>query len=96
MQREWTVPVDHPAFVGHFRGQPILPGVVLLDQILIMASEAHGEQCWTIAQTKFLRPVGPGTPLKLTLSDRPNGSLGFEINTDGGVIAVGVLEKAPA
>ena len=63
---------DHPAFAGHFPGQPILPGVSLLGLVL-QAWRAAGEQLpplpqplvWTSA--KFLSPVGPGDALQITL-----------------------------
>ena len=38
----WTVPPDHPAFVGHFPGTPILPGVMLLDTVLHAIATANG------------------------------------------------------
>ena len=38
----FTVPLDHPAFAGHFPGKPILPGVVLLDVALQTIAGASG------------------------------------------------------
>jgi 3-hydroxymyristoyl/3-hydroxydecanoyl-(acyl carrier protein) dehydratase len=36
------VPAQHPAFAGHFPGAPLLPGVVLLDEMLRVVEEARG------------------------------------------------------
>jgi len=36
------IAADHPAFAGHFPGQPIVPGVVLLDAVLHAIVEANG------------------------------------------------------
>ena len=61
----WTVPLDHPAFAGHFPGTPILPGVVLLDTALQAIAQASGialDLC-EISSVKFLSPANPGDEL---------------------------------
>jgi acyl-CoA synthetase (AMP-forming)/AMP-acid ligase II len=57
-------PVDHPAAPGHFPGDPIVPGAVLLDA-LIAAICPKG---WSgvIESTKFHSPVHPGDSLEVT------------------------------
>lgn len=67
---QFIVPPEHPSLAGHFPGQPIVPGVVLLDSVLAAIQAAHGEQ-WrlhSIVSTKFLRAVTPATPLALSVS----------------------------
>jgi 3-hydroxymyristoyl/3-hydroxydecanoyl-(acyl carrier protein) dehydratase len=93
----WTVPVDHPAFAGHFPGRPIVPGVVLLDRVLGFIAVARGRDSagWSIANAKFLSPVGPGETLIFTWQPRPSGAVEFFIASAGRPVASGLL-AAPA
>jgi 3-hydroxymyristoyl/3-hydroxydecanoyl-(acyl carrier protein) dehydratase len=93
---EWFVAPDHPAFEGHFPGQPVLPGVVLLTAALrALAAQADlqrriGAQP-TIDQVKFLAPVLPGTRLHVALQGTSADRVGFEVRNGTRVVARGVL-----
>lgn len=93
----WFVPLDHPAFAGHFPGYPIVPGVVLLDRALHGICQAYGwpEAPVHIAACKFLSPVLPGERLRVTHRQQANGSVHFEIagneSESGRVVATGKL-----
>jgi 3-hydroxyacyl-[acyl-carrier-protein] dehydratase len=68
--REVEIAVDHPAFDGHFPGQPVLPGVALLAEVLEAAlREPSLAVCVgsepRLAVVKFLAPVGPGAALRI-------------------------------
>ncbi len=91
---DWTVPIDHPAFAGHFPTRPIVPGVVLLDQALLFAALWQGAastQGWQVAQAKFFVPVGPGAKLRYTLQATARGGIGFRVGCDGREVASGSL-----
>ncbi|NHO34089.1 AMP-binding protein [Acetobacter fallax] len=60
---EISFPADHPAFPGHFPGQPVVPGALLLDCGLELA----GLNPTKIDQVKFLRPVRPEETLRFRL-----------------------------
>jgi 3-hydroxyacyl-[acyl-carrier-protein] dehydratase len=77
----WRVPIDHPAFAGHFPGQPIVPGVVLLDHVvwLVQAHLGVPGGGWQIAQAKFLSPCGPADELLFTFARSHRGTLTFAV-----------------
>lgn len=77
----WTVPLDHPAFAGHFPGNPILPGVVLLDVALQIIANASGialDIC-EISSVKFLSPASPGEELLIQHILSASGTIRFDI-----------------
>jgi 3-hydroxymyristoyl/3-hydroxydecanoyl-(acyl carrier protein) dehydratase len=94
MSWQWTVPDDHPAFAGHFPGRPIVPGVVLLDRVVagIAAALGRPEAGCTVAQAKFLSPVGPGETLRFTWRETAGGGVGFEIGCGERPVASGMLK----
>lgn len=94
------IPVDHPAFVGHFPGRPLLPGAMLLAEVIeaihqvpaIAAALGHAP---TLNAAKFLAPVAPGSELVVALQgDR--GGLNFEVRCGAVAVARGRFEGGAA
>lgn len=78
---------EHPAFLGHFPGQPILPGVVQLDWVIRLGEASFGPlgAFQSIEHLKFQATIGPMEPLELRISwDAPSRELGFEYASSAG------------
>jgi len=93
------IPADHPAFAGHFPGQPVLPGVTLLAEVLealldVPALAALIGPAPRLAAAKFLAPVRPGAPLTIDLTAEPR-AVRFEVRDAERVVASGHFERAP-
>ena len=93
-----TVAADHPAYAGHFPGQPILPGVVLLDEALFALAvlQARADATAQIKSAKFLSPVQPGENLRFEYASTSAGVFRFELKAAGRVVASGVVAFAAA
>ena len=93
MESALHVAADHPAYAGHFPGEPILPGVVLLAEVLQAIAHATGRDAerWMLGSAKFLHPVTPGTPLTLAHIVADDGGVRFEVRAAERVVASGRL-----
>lgn len=95
------IPRDHPSYAGHFPGQPIVPGVVLLDEVM-QAVELQAPDMGLFSSAgveipvcKFLAPVLPGATLSLTLIWEGKGSLlTFKLHQAAQLVATGSLRAA--
>lgn len=91
---DWTVPADHPAFAGHFPGNPIVPGVVLLDHALLCATRMLPDAPaagWQVGNAKFFSPVGPGETLVFRLQRKASGAIAFTVAAADRDVAAGSL-----
>ncbi len=67
---------DHPTAAGHFPSNPIIPGALLLDEVV--AAVAGNAGAVTIRAAKFLLPVRPGETLCLRWQPLAAGTIRFE------------------
>jgi 3-hydroxyacyl-[acyl-carrier-protein] dehydratase len=89
------IAADHPALPGHFPGQPIVPGVVLLDCVLQAAERwlQRPLHVTGLPNVKFTAPLLPEQAAQLQLKLEPH-DLRFNVSRDGAVIAQGLFRLA--
>jgi 3-hydroxyacyl-[acyl-carrier-protein] dehydratase len=74
------IPADHPALAGHFPGEPIVPGVVLLEEVLRLA----GRGCARLPSVKFHAPLRPREEFVIQIENQK-----FSVRSGGKLIASG-------
>ncbi len=83
--RNIDVPDHHACFAGHFPGQPILPGVLLLERVMAFAQSqlATPLKNFSLLNVKFLAPVLPGAKLTVILTASQPGDYKFLVQLLG-------------
>jgi 3-hydroxymyristoyl/3-hydroxydecanoyl-(acyl carrier protein) dehydratase len=71
VERTLTIPSDHPALPGHFPGHPIVPGVVVLDEVIETLKRRYGGELLVTE----LPAVKLSSPLRPEVSGRRDGRL---------------------
>jgi 3-hydroxyacyl-[acyl-carrier-protein] dehydratase len=90
-----AIGADHPSLPGHFPGAPLVPGVVILDEILAALLEWREEcELTGIRTVKFLAPLKPEQPFTISFSadDQRTGEVDFYCCIKNRTIVEGRLE----
>lgn len=64
-----SVAADHPCLAGHFPGNPIVPGVVILELVAAALRDWRGAQVWIrkFGNVKFVGVLRPGERMDIRL-----------------------------
>jgi len=89
----FTIPRDHPALEGHFPGRPIVPAVVILDEVLAAATGFTHLPIAGVIQAKFSAFLRPEDNCVVSFEPSRQG-LRFQCRAEGRIIASGVLALA--
>jgi 3-hydroxyacyl-[acyl-carrier-protein] dehydratase len=85
---------DHPALPGHFPGNPLVPGVVLLDEALALIRQ-HLPGVTTALRVKFTAVVRAGEAIEVRLIANTVGGLSFTALRDDIAVMSGSLRRDP-
>jgi len=84
---------DHPASQGHFPGDPIIPGAVLLSETLQAIEAGLGASLvpFQITSAKFLHPTRPGDRVVIEFSRTTRGDIRFACAVAGRAVLTGQM-----
>ena len=91
----WRIASDHPTGIGHFPGNPIIPGALLLAEVLHCIAQAEGLHLQTcnVKAAKFLHPVRPGANVEIEYSCPKPGMIDFRCAVAGISVLSGTLQS---
>jgi 3-hydroxyacyl-[acyl-carrier-protein] dehydratase len=87
------IAADHPTRNGHFPGNPIIPGALLLAEVLntITRAEKMDLTSYNIKSAKFQYPVRPGDSVDIAYSYSALHVIDFKCTVAGTVVMSGVI-----
>ena len=90
-----AIMADHPSLPGHFPGAPLVPGVLILDEVLAALRDWQTDyELISIRAVKFLQPLKPEQQFTICLSanNGDRSEVNFCCRIEGRVIAEGQLK----
>jgi len=90
-----AIRADHPSLAGHFPGAPIVPGVVILDEVAAALAEWRKDCHLTgIRAVKFVLPLKPEQPFTICLTAVKDAEteVDFCCRVDGRMVVEGRLD----
>ena len=92
-ERVVSISPDHPALPGHFPGHPVIPGVVILDEVIETLREHCGQALVVtgLPSVKLSSPLLPGERLTIEIVQEDAGTASFTCRVDSRLVAAGSI-----
>ena len=91
-----TIPSVHPSLPGHFPGDPIVPGVLLLARVLEAAAHAFGVAVTGVPLAKFHARLKPAEKFEIALERSSDALVRFRVMRSETLIASGTFRLRSA
>ncbi|AXA85050.1 hypothetical protein DCD74_10475 [Lysobacter oculi] len=89
------IPATHPSLPGHFPGQPVVPGVVILDAVQrAIEADAGPLPAFKLPQVKFLQPLLPDEDAVIEIDATAPSRWRFRVLRGDTLIASGEIAAA--
>lgn len=90
------IPSNHPSLAGHFPNNPIVPGAVILDEVIqVLQQWKNDYQVTSIPITKFLKPLQAEQQFSIKLKDKGSHQVKFVCTRENEILAQGQLKITP-
>ena len=94
---EWTenlcVPATHPSLPGHFPGEPVVAGVILLDRLAALLERKGCGPLMRVPAVKFRAPLLPAEDAELHVA-LTGKQVRFRVSRHGEILVSGEAELA--
>ena len=95
MQTEWAITIseDHPSLAGHFPGHPVVPGVVMLGEVMkvVRLATQQNIEFVGVPSAKFISPLNAGELFTVRLTQQGEGAIEFTCTAGCRLIFAGSL-----
>lgn len=98
-ERVVSISPDHPALPGHFPGHPVVPGVLVMDEVIETLRECCGQALIVtgLPSVKLSSPLLPGERLTIEIVQEDAGTAAFTCRVGQRVVAAGSIRfRLPA
>lgn len=98
-KRVVSIGPDHPALPGHFPGHPVVPGVLVMDEVVETLREHCGQALVVtgLPSVKLSSPLLPGERLTIEIVQEDSGTAAFTCRVDRRMVAAGSIRfRTPA
>ncbi|MBE9519748.1 MAG: hypothetical protein IME97_01365 [Proteobacteria bacterium] len=90
---ECCIPLSHPSIAGHFPGNPIVPAVVILNEVIAACNEWQPDLSISgLSSAKFVSPLRPEEVFSIYLDTTAKNSMKFECRIEDKILVSGKLQ----